>query len=93
MILLAGCAAGTGASPGPPQQNPNKAMSPIPLVKNPRDAATMARRPCELLTTQQARKFGLDLPPKQREGLFGTSSCGWKQTTNEREIIRTVDIS
>jgi hypothetical protein len=91
-IMLAGCAAGIGSSPTP-GPSPTQAASPIPSVKNPRDVAAMARRPCELLTSQQATAFGLDLPPKQRDGLLGTLDCKWTRTTREREVTRTVDLS
>lgn len=53
----------------------------------------MARRPCELLTQQQATGFGLDVPPKQLDGLLGTLRCKWTSTTRDRQIFRTVDIS
>lgn len=89
VIALSGCAAGSAAdhpSPAPP-------ASPIPPVNNPRDVAAMARRPCELLTAQQARGFGLDLPPAQLDGLFGTLDCKWTTTTRDRRIVRTVDLS
>ncbi len=92
-IVLAGCATGAGAPPTPIQPRPTQAAGPIPSVKNPRDVAAMARRPCELLTSQQATSFGLDLPPKQRNGLLGTLNCKWTRTTREREVTRTVDLS
>ncbi len=90
-IVLAGC--GTGERPEPPRSSASESASPIPPVKNPRDVAAMARRPCELLTQQQATAFGLDLPPKQRDGLLGTLDCTWTSTTRERQIYRTVDLS
>ncbi|MGH3883910.1 MAG: DUF3558 domain-containing protein [Pseudonocardiaceae bacterium] len=90
VIVLAGC--GTDTSPVPVQPSPTEAASPIPPVKNPRDVTAMARRPCELLTTQQAARFGLDLPPKQRDGLFGTLECKWTSTTRERQLLRSVHV-
>ncbi|MGH3440335.1 MAG: hypothetical protein ACRDRN_28330, partial [Sciscionella sp.] len=54
VVVAAGCGSGTGAAPEPAQVSPAPAASPIPPVKNPRDVAAMARRPCELLTSQQA---------------------------------------
>jgi hypothetical protein len=53
----------------------------------------MAQRPCDLLTAQQARQFGLDLPPEQLGGLLGTQRCKWTTTTADRRIVRTVDVS
>jgi hypothetical protein len=93
VTVLTGCGANTDASQesGPP--SPTQAASPIPPVKNPRDVIPMARRPCELLTSQQAKRFGLDLPPEQMDGLLGTLRCEWTTTTHEQETIRTVDVS
>lgn len=93
MIVLIGCGTGADAPPEPVRPSPTDAASPIPPVKNPRDVAAMARRTCELLTPQQAKGFGLDLPPTQRHGLFGSLDCEWTSTTRERQIVRTVDIS
>lgn len=92
-IVLAGCGTGAGTPSEPVQSSPTQAASPIPQVKNPRDVTAMVRRTCELLTPAQAKSFGLDIPPEQREGLFGTLNCEWMHTTRERETIRTVDIS
>lgn len=92
MILLLGCG-GAAAPADPLQPSATQAASPIPPVKNPRDVTAMARKPCELLTSQQAMEFRLDLPPRQRDGLFGTLRCEWTTTTREQETIRTVSIS
>jgi hypothetical protein len=93
MIMLVGCGSGMGAAPEPVRSNPTEAVSPIPLVKNPRDVAALARRPCELLTSQQAAGFGLDLPPKQYDAALGDVGCKWTSTTRDRRIFRTVYIS
>jgi hypothetical protein len=93
VIVLAGCGTSTSAAPEPARPSPTQAASHIPPVKNPRDVTAMARRPCELLTPQQAAGFGLDLPPKQLEGLLGTLRCKWTSTTRDRRTFRTVDIS
>lgn len=93
MIILASCSAGTSPPPEAIQASPNQAMSPIPPVKNPRDVATMLRQPCDLLTSQQATGFELDLPPKQLDGLLGTLRCKWTSTTRDRQTVRTVDVS
>jgi hypothetical protein len=93
VIMLAGCGTGTSVAPEPARPSPTQAASPIPPVKNPRDVTDMARRPCEFLTPQQAGGFGLDLPPKQLEGLLGTLRCKWTSTTRDRRTFRTVDIS
>lgn len=53
----------------------------------------MARRPCELLTAQQATQFKLTLPPREFDAYLGDVGCEWSSTTLEREIIRTVHIS
>ncbi|HEY3896695.1 MAG TPA: DUF3558 domain-containing protein [Pseudonocardiaceae bacterium] len=92
-ILLAGCGTSPKTNPQPVGPGATNLESPIPAVKNPRDVTAMARRPCELLTTQQATKFGLDTPPEQLDGLFDTLRCKWTSTTRDRRIIRTVDIS
>ncbi|MGH3527713.1 MAG: DUF3558 family protein, partial [Pseudonocardiaceae bacterium] len=93
VVVAAGCGSGTGAAPEPAQVSPAPAASPIPPVKNPRDVAAMARRPCELLTSQQATGFGFDLPPAELDGLLGTLRCKWTRTTREQELVRTLDIS
>jgi hypothetical protein len=93
VIVLAGCGRSTNAAPEPTRASPSESSSPIPSVKNPRDVTAMARRPCELLTPQQATAFGLDLPPKQLSGLLGTLRCKWTSTTRDRRTFRTVDIS
>ncbi|MCA1705805.1 MAG: DUF3558 domain-containing protein [Actinobacteria bacterium] len=91
VIVLAACSA--DAPPESLRPNSSESVSPIPPVKNPRDVGAMAQRPCELLTPQQAAEFGLDLPPKQLDGLLGTLRCKWTSTTRERQIYRTVDLS
>jgi hypothetical protein len=93
VIMLVGCGSGMGAAPEPVRSNSTEAVSPIPLVKNPRDVAALARRPCELLTSQQAAGFGLDLPPKQYDAALGDVGCKWTSTTRDRRIFRTVYIS
>jgi Protein of unknown function (DUF3558) len=93
VIALASCGTGTDAFPESAQSGSTQAASPIPMVKNPRDVAAMALRPCELLTVQQATEFGLDLPPQQLDGLFGTLRCEWTNTSRERETLQTVNIS
>jgi hypothetical protein len=90
LIVLAGCGSETSAVPEPVAPSPTQAASPIPPVTNPRDVAAMARRPCELLSPQQAAGFGLDVPPKQQDGLLGTLDCEWTTTTRERQVYRTV---
>jgi hypothetical protein len=92
VIVLVGCGAGRGAPPEPIRPSPTQAASPIPPVKNPRDVAALARRPCELLTSQQAAGFGLDLPPKQYDAALGDLGCKWTTTTRERQTFRTVQV-
>ncbi len=92
VITLAGCGTETGAPSELAQPSPTQAASPIPVVKNPRDVAALARRPCELLTSQQAAGFGLDLPPKQLDGVLGNLDCKWTSTTRDRRTFRTVYI-
>lgn len=93
VIVAAGCGDGTGRVPEASPPSPAPAASPIPPVKNPRDVAAMARRPCDLLTAQQATGFGLDLPPKELDGLLGTLRCKWTRTTREQETVRTLDLT
>ena len=52
----------------------------------------MARRPCELLTPQQASGFGL-VPPRVFDTALGDLGCEWTTTTRDRQIVRTVDVS
>lgn len=93
VLVLAACGTGTEAPPEPVGSSPTQAASPIPAVKNPRDVAAMARRTCELLTPQQAKGFGLDLPPTPSDGLFGTVYCVWAGTMRDRSMVRRVAIS
>ncbi len=93
VIVLTGCSAGVNApqeSSGPLRAT--QEASPIPPAKDPRDVAAMARRPCELLTAQQATEFRLDLPPREYDAALGDVGCAWTTTTRERETIRTVRI-
>jgi hypothetical protein len=90
MIVMTACSGGTGTAPEPAPPSPTPATSPIPPVKNPRDVAAMARRPCELLTSQQATGFGFDLPPQELDGLFGTLDCRWSKTTHEQQLVRSL---
>jgi len=95
VIALVGC--GTGSAAGQPpvlgQVSASFAVSPIPTVQNPRDVAAISHRTCELLTPQQAVGFGLDLPPQQLDGLFGTVRCEWLTTTSDRGVVRRVGVS
>jgi hypothetical protein len=90
LLVLAGCGVGTGAGPPAGQQGATRTASPIPPVKNPRDIAALARRPCELLTAQQAKEFGLDVPPKQYDAQLGNLGCVWETTSREQDLVRTV---
>lgn len=93
VISLAGCGAGTGAQPESARSSPIRVASPIPPVKNPRDVTALAHRTCKLLTSQQAKGFGLDPPPTQSDGLFGTVYCAWTSTTSDRRVVTRVAIS
>ena len=94
VLVAAGCGgSGPGAAPEPAPPSPAPAASPIPPVKNPRDVAAMARRPCELLTAQQATGFGFDLPPEETDGLFGTLSCQWSKTTRSQQMVRSLGLT
>lgn len=93
LIMASGCGGGTGTAPETPPPSPAPAASPIPPVKNPRDVAAMARRPCELLTSQQATGFGFDLPPEELDGLFGTLSCDWTKKTRSHQMVRSLGIT
>lgn len=92
VIVLAGCGTGTNAALEPVRPSPTVTASPIPSVKNPRDVAALARRPCELLTSQQATQFGLEFPPKQYDAALGDLGCKWTSTTRDRRILRAVRI-
>ncbi|MGH3873095.1 MAG: DUF3558 domain-containing protein [Pseudonocardiaceae bacterium] len=92
VIMLAGCGSGTDAAPEPVRATPTDESSSIPPVRNPRDVAALARQPCELLTSQQAAGFGLDLPPKQQDGVLGNLDCKWTSITRDGRISRTVYI-
>ena len=91
VIALEGCSASTDEVPIPEQSTSAQAASPIPPVKNPRDVTVLARRPCELLTSEQAKKFELGLPPKQYNAALGNIGCEW-ETTRGQELIRKVQV-
>lgn len=94
VAALVGCGERQGAAPERDRPSTPQATSPIPPVtKSPRDVAAMARRPCELLTAQQAKGFGLDLPPDQMDGLLGTLRCEWTATSRDRQTMKTVNVS
>lgn len=92
VIVVAACGTGTGAPPGPARPSPTQA-NPIPPVKDPRDVTAVSRRPCELLTQQQAARFGLDVPPKVFDASLGDLGCEWTTTTRDRQIVRTVYVT
>jgi Protein of unknown function (DUF3558) len=95
IIVLASCDTGTstGPRPEPVRSDPRQAASPIPPVNNPRDVAAVAHRTCDLLTSEEAKQFGLDLPPTPSEGLFGTVYCTWAKTTPELYTVRRVSVT
>lgn len=93
VVALAGCGPSTEATRVSTEQSSSPATSPIPPVKNPRDVAALARRPCELLTAQQAEQFGLSLPPRQYNFVLGTLGCEWETTARDQALIRKVNIS
>lgn len=92
MIALPGCGTGAGVPAEPVQTSSPQGASPIPAVQNPRDVAALARRPCEMLTSQQAAGFGLDLPPQQYDAALGDVGCKWTSITRDQRILRTVRI-
>lgn len=53
----------------------------------------MARRPCEMLTAQQASEFRLGLLPRQYDAGLGDFGCEWKTTAPDQALIRKVSIS
>lgn len=93
VIAVAGCGTGPGSAPVPAQSSSAPAASPIPPVKNPRNIAALARRPCEMLTTQQAKDFGLGLPPRQYNFVLGNLGCEWETTARDQDTIRKVNLS
>lgn len=93
VIVLFACSTGIKTPPEPVQPSSTQAANPIPPVKDPRDVTAIARRPCELLTPQQAKEFDLDIPPRQYDAALGDVGCEWTTTTRERETIQTVSIS
>lgn len=92
-LTLAGCGASTSAGLPLSRSTSTAAANPIPPIKNPRDVAALAGRPCEMLTAQQAKEFGLDLPPRRYNFILGTIGCQWKTTSRSQESIRTVDVT
>jgi uncharacterized protein DUF3558 len=95
VIALASCGSGTGTPPQPVQSTPTQAASliPIPAVKNPRDVAAIAHRTCDLLTPQQAKNLGLDVPPTPSDGPFGTQDCTWQNITPDGLMTKRLSIS
>lgn len=93
VIVLPGCGAGTEEAPAPVAPNSAPMASPIPPVMNPRDVAALARRPCELLTAQEAKDLGFGLPPRQYDAGLGDLGCEWQTTARDQALIRKVNIS
>lgn len=92
VIVLSGCGSSPGTASESAAPSPTQAADPIPPVKNPRDVAVLARRPCELLTAQQAKEFGLSLPPRQYDAALGNVGCEWETTKPDQALIRKVQI-
>jgi hypothetical protein len=92
VIVLAGCELNASLPAIGAKEGHQPTTGPIPPVKNPRDITALARRPCELLTVQQAKKFGLDLPPRQYDAGLGDLGCEWKTTNPDQDLIRKVQI-
>lgn len=93
VIVLAGCGEGTGARPEPVRPSPTHASSPIPPVSNPRDVAAVAHRTCDLLAPQQAKGFGLEVPPTPSDGLFNTVYCVWVSATRDGLMVKRLGVS
>jgi hypothetical protein len=93
VIALAGCGTGTATPPQPVQSTSTQAANPIPPVKNPRDVAAIAHRTCDLLTPQQAKNLGLDVPPTPSDGPFGTQYCVWQNITSEGLMTKRLSVS
>lgn len=96
-VIMLGACAGPANPPTPtavPPPSATQPPGPIPsLVGPPRDLTAMTRRPCELLTPQQATGFLLDLPADQLTGLHDTLRCKWTTTTGTAfEIVRMLDV-
>ena len=91
-LIVAGCGT-SGAALAPGQSNSTSAPRPIPAIKSPRDVAALAGRPCDMLTTQQAREFALSLPPRQYNFILGTVGCEWKTTSRNQKSIRQVNVT
>lgn len=70
LAVLAGCGQGT---------EPTGAEA-IPRVDTPHNIGPIADRTCELLTPQQAARFGLDRPPRQIRGRLGNVECEWRSS-------------
>lgn len=84
-MLLSNCGGvpNDGQSPlGPPSTV--VAASPIAPVRHPRDVTALASRPCTLLTSQQAARFGLDQPPQQVDDHPGKPVCEWTNSSGDR---------
>jgi hypothetical protein len=90
IAMVAGCARDDRIGSAP--SSPTQVTSPIFPVKQPRDVSVLARRPCDLLTVEQARRFGLDLPPRQYDAALGDVGCEWTSVARERKVVRTVQV-
>jgi Protein of unknown function (DUF3558) len=92
IFALPGCGTGAGVPAETAQTGSPQAASLIPAVREPSDVATLARRPCELLTSQQAAGFELNLPPQQYDAALGDLGCKWTSITRDRRTLRAVRI-
>lgn len=75
--LIAGCSATTLSSPssGAHPSVPTSTRA-VPAVPRPLDVADLAARPCDLLSSADARELGLESPGRPRQ-VFGALECRW----------------
>ncbi|MGH3972898.1 MAG: DUF3558 domain-containing protein [Pseudonocardiaceae bacterium] len=84
MAPLAGCSGAEGSSPATDRRQLS------PLVDNPRDIRAYGDEPCDVLTTEQLKTFGFDLPPRSTETLpSGNKVCVWIDSGRNGELAAT----
>lgn len=86
-MVASGCSTESPGSASPAASTQSSDAGPIPPVTEPLDLTSLAQRPCDLLTAEQASAFGF-ASPNVDEGATGSfPACVWKTTNDVRMSV------